>query len=337
MQGPGQGSGLTVRVVHVVCDLSPGGAERVVLSLCQRASPGVEARVCAVQGLGPLEAAFAASGIPVVAAGRVPGTLGLGSLRRISRELADADVVHTHLFAGDTWGRLAAILAHKKAVVTTEHNVDRDERWRRGVRRALAPLTRVVVAVSEAAARATFGRDVRVVPNGVDLSPYARPHLGGAGLLAVGRRVPQKGFDVLCAALPPGVPLRIAGDGPFRRNLPGVEWLGLREDVPELMRAADVVAIPSRWEGFGLVAVEAMAAGVAVVASAVGGLPEVLGDAALFVPPEDPGALRAAIQRLLGDADLRRELGARGRARARRFAVERMVRAYESIYAEVVA
>ena len=335
MQEAGQAVRVTMRVVHVVCDLSPGGAERVVLALCRHASPEVQAGVVTVQGLGALEGAFAAAGVPVVAAGREAGTLGIPALRRIAGEIADADIVHTHLFAGDTWGRLAAMLARKRAVVTTEHNVDPDEPWRRLVRHALAPVSTVVVAVSEAAARATLGRDIRVVPNGVDLAPFSAPHVGGAGVLAIGRRVPQKGFDVLCDALPPCLRLRVAGDGPFTRDLPNVEWLGLRDDIPALLSAADVVAIPSRWEGFGLVAVEAMAAGTAIVASAVGGLAEVLGDAALLVPPEDPAALRAAIQRLMADPTLRRELGQRGRERAQRFEVGRMVRAYEAIYREV--
>jgi glycosyltransferase involved in cell wall biosynthesis len=104
------------------------------------------------------------------------------------------------------------------------------------------------------------------------------------------------------------------------------------EDPWPLLAEADIVAIPSRWEGFGLVAVEAMAAGVPVVASAVGGLVDVVGDAGILVPPEDPQALGAALQRLHEDAALRARLASRGRARARRWDIRETACAYEALY-----
>lgn len=327
-----------LRVLHVLCDLSGGGAERLVLDLCRRRAPDLDVAVATVQGLGPLEGAFRAAGIPLVEGGRPPRHPGLRALGRLARAVAAADVVHTHLFAGDTWGRLAALLVGHPAVVTTEHDVGRDEPWRRGVRRALAPASRVVVAVSEAAARRVEGaREVRVVHNGVDLARFG-PHVGGDGrrVLALGRRVPQKGFDVLLRALPADMTLDVAGDGPFHVDHPRVRWLGRREDVPELLARADVLAVPSRWEAFGIAAAEGLAAGVPVVASAVDGLPEVVGDAGLLVPPEDPVALGAALVRLRDAPALRRALGEAGRARARdRFAIDGTIRRYEALYREV--
>lgn len=326
-----------MRVLHVLCDLSPGGAERLVLELCRRRAPDVEVMVATVQGLGPLAGAFAAAGVPVIEGGRPRKHPGLRALARLTREVARADVVHTHLFAGDTWGRLAAVLARHPCVISTEHNVDRDETWQRTVRRTLAPVSRVVVAVSEAAARHVEGaREVRVIPNGVDLARFG-PHVGGDGtrVLAIGRRVPQKGFDVLVSALPEGMTLDVAGDGPDVVPHPRVAWLGRREDVPALLARADVLAVPSRWEGFGLAAAEGLAAGVPVVASAVDGLVEVVGEAGLLVPPDDPAALHAALVRLRDDAALRRALGARGRERAcERFELGRTVVSYEAIYRE---
>lgn len=331
-----------LRVLHVLCDLSPGGAERLVLELCRRSAPDIAASAATVQGLGALEGAFRAAGVPVRAGGRGRKRLGLRALARLADEMARADVVHTHLFAGDTWGRAAALLARARgrrlAVVTTEHNVNRDETWHRPVKRALAGVSDAIVCVSEAAAAWT--RDVdgiagaRVIPNGVDLARFG-PHRGGDGtrVLAIGRRVPQKGFDVLVDALPDGVTLAIAGEGPWTPDHPRVRLLGRREDIPALLADADILAVPSRWEGFGLAAAEGLAAGVPVVASDVDGLREVVGDAGILVPPEDRGALRAALARLAGDSALRSALGRRGRARAaERFDLRETVRRYEDLY-----
>ncbi len=334
-----------IRVLHVLCDLSPGGAERLVLELCRRRAPDIDVRVATVQGLGPLEDAYRAAGIPLVMGGRPRGHLGVRALARLAAAMDDVDVVHTHLFAGDTWGRVAALLrrrgGRRPAVLTTEHNVNRDETWQRSVKRALAPVSDTIVCVSEAAA--AYTRDVegiggvRVITNGIDLARFG-PHRGGDGtrVLAIGRRVPQKGFDVLVDALPEGLTLDIAGEGPWTTDHPRVRLLGRREDVPALLAAADIVAVPSRWEGFGLAAAEALAAGAAVVASDVDGLREVVGDAGLLVPPDDPVSLATALSRLAGDADLRRELGVRGRRRAaERFDIYDTVRHYEILYREM--
>jgi glycosyltransferase involved in cell wall biosynthesis len=149
-------------------------------------------------------------------------------------------------------------------------------------------------------------------------------------VLAVGRRVPQKGLDVLLEAMPAGARLRLAGEGD-RVSGAGIEDLGFRADVLELMALADVVVVPSRWEGFGLVALEAMAVGAPVIASAVDGLRDLVGDAGLLVPAGDVVASREAISRVLGDAGLRAELSARGRARAHAYDITAMVRAWEAV------
>ncbi|MFN7144902.1 MAG: glycosyltransferase [Myxococcota bacterium] len=330
-----------MRVLHVLCDLSPGGAERLVLELCKRRSPDLSVTVATVMGAGPLEDAFRAAGIPLVIGGRRRKTLGVRATARLARAMRGVDVVHTHLFAGDTWGRMAALAARVPVVVTTLHNVDRDETWQRHVKRALAPASSAIVAVSDAVA--AYARDVehlpdvRVIPNGVDLGRFG-PHRGGDGtrVLAIGRRVPQKGFDVLVDALPEGMTLDIAGEGPWTTDHPRVRLLGRREDVPALLAEADILAVPSRWEGFGLAAAEGLAAGVPVVASDVDGLREVVGDAGVLVPAEDRVALRSALARLRDDPGLRQKLGVRGRERAvERFDLRETVRRYESLYGEL--
>ncbi len=320
-----------MRRLHVLPDLSGGGAERLVLAH-SRLCP--EVTVATVFGGGPLAAEF---GEGVVLGERRNGRPSLLAFARLIAAARAADVVHTHLFAGDLWGGMAARLAGRP-VVSHEHNVDVDESQHvRAARRLSAWMPARTLAVSEAAARHSFARRIEVVPNGVDLARYAAPWRGGGGLLAVGRRVPQKGFDVLLAALPPDTPLRVVGEGPFAPPTPGVAWLGTRDDLPDLFAAADALVVPSRWEGFGLVALEGLAAGTPVIASDVPGLRDVVGGAALLVPPGDAAALRAAIQRVLGSRALREELSALGRLRARRYELQLTFAAWERAGHEAVA
>ncbi len=142
----------------------------------------------------------------------------------------------------------------------------------------------------------------------------------------VSRLSPEKGIDILLevAHKLPDVQFIIAGDGPERENLEkksnsNVAFLGFVKDVPDLLSQADVLCVPSRSEGLGLSALEAMASGVPVVASRVGGLPEVIldGETGLLVPPEDPEALRVALKTLLDDPKLRKAMGEAGKNRAR--------------------
>ncbi|MEZ0095113.1 glycosyltransferase family 4 protein [Streptacidiphilus sp. EB129] len=148
-------------------------------------------------------------------------------------------------------------------------------------------------------------------------------------VLAVGRLVPQKNFHLLLDAASgwrggEEPLLLIAGEGPEHKALRSrikseklrARLLGHRSDIPELLDAADLVVIPSRWEARSLVAQEALRAGVPLVATSVGGLPELVGDAAVLVPPSDPTALAAAVSALLADAPRRAELALAGPVQA---------------------
>jgi glycosyltransferase involved in cell wall biosynthesis len=115
-----------------------------------------------------------------------------------------------------------------------------------------------------------------------------------------------------------GLPLVIAGDGPLRARVPDARGFVPHDELQRLYARAAVVACPSRREGFGVACLEAMAHGRPVVATPVGGLRDLVvdGETGVVVPPRDPAALRAALQRLLGDPELRRRLGAAARRRA---------------------
>jgi colanic acid/amylovoran biosynthesis glycosyltransferase len=238
-------------------------------------------------------------------------------MRAARRASRGADLVHAHWLPS----ALAALAARKPFVlqlwgtdVALARRVPRLAR--RLVRRA-----RLVLVASEALAddAARLGaRDVRVVPSGVRVpesvaAPEEPPHV-----LYVGRLSEEKGIRELVAATD-GLPLVVVGDGPLRPLVPdAIGFVSPSALGPYYERAA-VVVCPSRREGYGVVAREALAYGRPVVATAVGGLVDAIENEldGLLVAPGDAQALRAALERLLGDPELRRRLCDAGRAVAR--------------------
>ena len=249
-----------------------------------------------------------------------------------------ADLVHAHWLAA---GAVAMTLGTPYVVQVWGTDVELARRvpWlvRPVLRRA-----RLVLAASQAladAARALGARDVRVVPSGVSLPDAVREPEEPAHLLYVGRLSAEKGLLELVEAAH-GLPLEVVGDGPLRARVRGaVGFVPARQFGSWYERAA-VVVVPSRREGYGVVAREAMAWGRPVVASAVGGLLDAVEDGVtgLLVPPRDVAALRGALERLLGDAELRARFGAAAREKARRelsldAATDRLLAAYEEALA----
>jgi glycosyltransferase involved in cell wall biosynthesis len=195
-----------------------------------------------------------------------------------------------------------------------------------------------------------------VIHNGIDPAPFQNTPPLDLGLPAdavvvgfVGRFVDWKGVLTLADAwrlVEPDLPnahLVLAGEGECEGEMRArldearrVHWIGFRDDVPAVMRALDVLAFPSVMEGFGIAAVEAMAAGVPVIGGDAAALPEVVGheEQGLLVPPHHREALMAAIMRLVRDPDLRRTLGEAGRRRVEReFTEARMIDEYERVLA----
>jgi glycosyltransferase involved in cell wall biosynthesis len=182
------------------------------------------------------------------------------------------------------------------------------------VRRAEA-----VIAVSEAladAARRCGGRQVHTIPNGVTVPTTVQAEADPPEILFAGRLSPEKGIEELVAATH-GMNLVVAGDGPLRDLVPDALGFVPHEELECLYDRAAVVVLPSYREGLPLCVLEAMAHGRPVVASAVGGIPELVEDGAtgFLVEPGDVAGLRAALERLLADSALRRRMGRAGRAR----------------------
>ena len=224
--------------------------------------------------------------------------------------------------------------------------------------RRLAPHVAAYTSVSVASSRTTetalaLPRDsVRTIYNGAPLptDPAPRPGPGGPVIGAVGRFSPEKGLDIVIEALAQLERGRLVliGDGDERQRLEAlVAALGLVDRVhfagwvPAPWTASwgfDVLVVPSRSESFGLVAVEAMLAGIPVVATAVGGLPELIeqDETGILVPADDPGAVAHAVHRIVDNADLARHLADTAMVVAQdRFSPGAMASAYESLYAAV--
>ncbi len=295
--------------------------------------------------------------------------LAIVRLRRAFRA-SGASLVHLHSGRATWLGGWAARLAGVPAITT--RRMDRDVR--RSVRTELVyrTLTRRVAAISSSVMRSLEEGGVpreriRLITDAIDPDAFrakrsrddVRAELGARAedvvVVAVGALVARKGIDVLLRALAEldrrGVrPLAwIAGDGEERAALERssrelglsdrVRFLGVRSDVAELLHAADVFAMPSRREGMGVAALEALAAGCATVASRVGGLAEVVleGRTGSLVAPENASELATALEVLVRDSDRRAAFGRAGPARVRElFHVDLMVGAYEALYREVL-
>ncbi len=274
------------------------------------------------------------------------------------------DIVHFFLPEAYLVGAPVALLAGGRARLVMSRRslaayqakrplLARIERWLHGRMDA-------VIGNSDAIARelATEGvppEKLRTIRNGIDLARFDRPQAGTGTpltLLIVANLIGYKGhadlidalalardalpdWQLLCAGRDDGLEAslvaRAAAAGIGKR----VRFLGPREDVPALMATADVAVLASHEEGFPNAAIEAMAAGLPLVATRVGGVPEaaVDGETALLVPPRDPAALAHAIRRLAGDVELRHRLGMAGRERVHRhFGLDTCVLAYRDLY-----
>ncbi|MDZ7268859.1 MAG: glycosyltransferase [candidate division KSB1 bacterium] len=364
-------------VLHLIEDLDQGGAERVLVNLVSGLNPRrFTPLVCCLRHKGVLAAELEARRIPVIAlqkkAGIDPGLLGrLQQLLRSHR----VTVLHAHVFTANFWGRLAALLAGVPVRISHEHSTFTvDDRLRRGIERVLAPHTSRIVAVSEQLRRRLLAEcclpaeKVVTIHNGLRLPLVTNrqrqnelvaefglerfsPLLGAVGRLEV-----RKNFPLLLQAMTrvrqefPRAGLLLVGAGPEAEPLQQqAARLGLREHVifagqrrqaHELLPLLTVFCLPSQTEGISMALLEAMAAGVPVVATAVGGNPEIIPQPryGLLVPAGDHQALATALLETLRDRST-----ARARAQAaqkfvqQHFTETAMIRKVEELYLQALA
>ncbi len=359
-------------IVHVLSSFGVGGQERVALDLAigQRARGH---RVTVISLAPPPDGAmadeFREHGIAVERVAKRARGIDPTLVPRLARALRRhrADVVHTHNPLPLIYGAPAARLVGA-AAIHTKHGVNPGSRGHRLLRRAAAQLVHAFVAVSDTTfAQAKAQRDapsarMHAIANGIRLDRYhpdaearaaARVELGLGDAWVVGtvgRLDSYKNQALLVRALAPllssDLRLVIIGDGPARgeveaeiAKLREPQWVvmtGRRMDVPRLIPAFDVFALSSKTEGLPLVVPEAMAAGLPIVTTAVGGLPGVVdeGKTGMLVPV-DEAALRRALATLADDRPLARTMGAQARETALdRYSADRMVEAYLDLYRE---
>jgi glycosyltransferase involved in cell wall biosynthesis len=269
-------------------------------------------------------------------------------------------LLHTHLVHADFYGLVAGRLAGVPVLASTKHGFNGfRERKAFGIAdRTVGRALDLHLAISHGlaeylAATEGFARaDFEIVHYGIEPGPAPAPPAPGPRLAAVGRLIPIKGLDTLLAAVAdvPEANVEIAGDGPLRVELQAeidarglgsrVRLLGRVAPAGPVMERAAIVVVPSLGEGFGMVALEAMERGRAVIASSVGGLPEIVvdGETGLLVPPGDPGALAAAIRTLVTDPERVVAMGAAGRRRAlEAFAQARCTQRTSELYEAALA
>lgn len=343
-----------MRVLHLIDHLGLGGAQTQLADFLEVRDGGIEARVIALgpRILPSLIQRIEAAGVEWRALGL--GRRDPRGFARLRRQLRDEspDVLHTRLDASNTLGVAAALsLGRGRPAVVRTFDNDPVRDYGPVVRFAavrLAARVDVEIAVSKSVARSmtrAFGgraRRIEVVPPGLDLERFDRSLADGARKDAlrsgatrvvgtVARIAEQKNLLVLIEAVSllrseiPGLRLVVAGDGPLRRRLErqavelgvleSVSFLGYQEDVVPVYAAMDVFVLPSRYEGFGVVFLEAMSMGVPVVGTRVVGSVDAVQDGrtGLLVPPGDARALADAIRRLLADEGLARRLAENAR------------------------
>lgn len=352
-----------MKILHVITSLRTGGAEKLMVDLLPRLKKkGHEADLLLFDGVDtPFRRAAEQAGVKVMDLGTGGSVYSPVKLIKLLPYLKRYDIVHTHNTAPQLFAAIGSVLC-SVVLCTTEHttsNRRRDWKWYAAIDRWMYSRYRKVVCISDKTEENlrmfinSADKKFITVNNGIDVNEYsaATPAVldksGNCSTVVMqvaGFRY-QKDQDTVIRALallPESVHLYLAGDGERRPELEKlvaelniadrVHFAGIRTDVPAMLAAADIVVMSSHWEGFGLAAVEGMAAGKPVIASDVDGLREVVQGAGVLFPHADAAALASEIRRLADDPVRYAAVADRCRARARRFDISKMVDGYLEVY-----
>ena len=365
-----------IKIIYLITELSIGGAQNALtrlLSGLDRASyePYV---ACLYNGDGVAAESIRQLGIPVTDLG-MKFKRNLGAFFRIYRLLRKVkpDILHTLMFHANIPGRIIGRLTGVPIIISSERTMEMESRFRLWLNQLTAHLADRITCVSQKVADFAI-REIKIpqekiiiIPNGISMDQYShirslseeRISLGlPEGLLigTVSRAHPIKGLAILLDAFAmllidrPQVHLVLVGSGPQLHELQqqanklGLEghviFLGERRDIPSILAAIDIFVLPSLFEGMPNAVLEAMASGLPVVATSVGGTPEVIMDGVtgLLVPPGNPTALTNAMVRLLEDPGLRSEMGQAAYMRVKQYYTqEQMVQKTELLYQDLMA
>ncbi len=361
-----------VLVFHLITELSIGGAQNALLHLLEKMDRErfTAMVVCYYNGDGAIGRKLRSLGVTVIELGMVHKYQlhALIKLFLLLKQLRPV-ILHTWMFHANIPGRILGRLAGVPVIISSEHTLGQEGHFRQWANRMSAGLCDQIVCVSQAVsqfAQTQIGlppRKISVIPNGIELDEFkdlfgkkqSRKMLGlpADGLIigTIGRPRPVKGFHFLLKAFVllekkvPDALLVFVGNGPDEGKLKKmalesgicqkIYFLDDRDDIPNVLPAFDLFVLPSIWEGMGIVILEAMAAGLPVLATRVGGVPElVLPDVTgVLVAPSDPEAWIDPLKRLLEEPALRTRLGAQGRKRVEDlFNIQNTVKKTEALY-----
>lgn len=360
-----------MRVLHLITELDVGGAEKLLAMTLPRFDRArFDVTAAFLHGPAPLCEELEGAGVRVHKVD-TRNKLDFAAFRRFVHYLRTerVEVLHTHLIQADILGYFAARRARVPVVISTKHNTNYFQshaRWLAALDAHVNRRLNRVVAVSTAVRafyleqQALPSDHVEVVPNGIDTRSFASAAPIGKALLGLGLNTrivtcvaslkEKKGHAPLLRAWPevlkrcPEARLVLVGDGPLRDELGRlaeslgtslqVVFLGVRSDVASILKASDAFVLPSLWEGFGLAVVEAMSAGLPVVATSVDGVREIIrnGQDGILVPPNDPPRLAEAIVELLTNRSRAALLAQSARERAEEYSVQQMVDRLQEMY-----
>ena len=379
MNDENQAAAKRVKVLYVFAALPVGGAEEVLITEVEGLDKTrFDPLVCVLSEKGPVGERIENRGFPVVALHRMKShRFDHRIIRDLYRLIKDqkVDVVHTHLYDGNKYGRLAGRLARVPGLISHYHNVYARRRIKYHlINRVLSTLNDRILAVSQAVKESVVRYDrispekIEVLYNGIDPSRFrggfehsdlrrklgVRPEDFLIGVVA--RLEEQKGHIYLFRALRqlipdfPQIKILVVGEGTLRPVLEAkvkemgfseqILFLGTRTDIPEILASLDLFILPSLWEGFGLALAEAMSMGIPVVATAIGGVDEVIcsGHDGLLVPPGEVPSLVAAVREVILDPRKYREMGKRGKETVgNKFTRAHHLARLQDLYLEVLA
>ncbi len=368
-----------MRILLLSTSMGMGGADKQLLSAAEGLrSRGHELFIVSLTPLGPMGLESRSLGFPTESLEMrrgIPDPRGLVRLVRLVRQWRP-EVVHSHMVHANLMARVLRLVVPLPVLVSTIHNVYEGGRLRMTAYRLTNGLVDHMTIISEAAANRFVGerivpRDLlRVVPNGVDIERYVgipggtrealRRSLGieqefvwlAVGRFEVAKDYPNmlRGFAAVLGRHPRAM-LLLVGRGRLQDEAEGltrsldiersVRFLGVRQDVPEVMSVADGYVMSSAWEGMPMVLLEASAAGLPIVSTAVGGNLEVIrdGESGFLVPPGNSDALGAAMLRLMDLPEAERlAMGQAGREHVRaQYSLSRVVDRWEDLYVEMLA
>ena len=354
-----------MKVLHVITSLSVGGAEKLMVDIIPRMkSKGIDVDLLLFDGSDtPFKARLVESGVTVHELDRGRSVYHPLVLLKLFKYVSKYDIIHTHNTAAQLFVAIASIFSSAK-LCTTEHSTSNRRRgwnWYKIIDRWMYSKYQTIICISEKTAENLHNHLVKLttptitIHNGIDINKYASAKeseeidSNNAKIVMVAAFREEKDQPTVIRSLlflPEKFHVYFVGDGVLKQqcqklsdelNLSDrVHFMGIRTDVESILKAADYVVMSSHWEGFGLAAVEGMAAGKPVIASDVPGLAEIVRDAGILFPTGDYKTLAVELQKMDHSLELYNEVAVKCKCRATEFDISKMVESYIRVYNKIL-